>query len=296
MHMTQHLLLLDLAPICLILGLTKVLLRPATRRLMALERAAGPLAHPVFAVFLYVGVMWFWHVPAMYDAALEHDSVHVLEHMMFLSAGLLYWWHLLSPIRSRLRTGAWARSSTCCRRSCSSGCSGIGLTFTPDPLYDYYEQRGPIWGLTAGGDQELAGAIMALEQSIVMGIALAYLFVRALEQSEREQRRRERLEDLREAEAERGRVSPRARCPSARTIGSSPASIVDVPWTTTPRAEGDVAAHRQRVAARTSEGGPAGKRGSKSSISLKWRGSRAASGATPRRSGTSATRERSSSA
>ena len=40
---------------------------------------------------------------------------------------------------------------------------------------------------------------MALEQSIVMGIALAWLFIRVLEQSEREQRRRERLEDLREA-------------------------------------------------------------------------------------------------
>ena len=87
------------------------------------------------------------------------------------------------------------------------GLLGIGLTFTPDPLYDYYEQRAPIWGLTAGGDQELAGAIMALEQSIVMGIALAYLFIRALEQSEREQRRaRERLEDLREA----GRLSGRS--------------------------------------------------------------------------------------
>jgi len=203
MHMTQHVLLLDLVPICLMLGLTKVLLRPATRRLMALERAAGPLAHPVFAVCLYVGVMWFWHIPRFYDSALEHDSVHVLEHVMFLSAGLLYWWHLLSPIRSRMLKGIMGPVVYMLSTKLAVGVLGIGLTFTPDPLYDYYEQRPPIWGLTAGGDQELAGAIMALEQSIVMGIALAYLFIRALEQSEREQRRRERLEDLREAEAER---------------------------------------------------------------------------------------------
>jgi cytochrome c oxidase assembly factor CtaG len=199
MHMTQHVLLLDLVPICLMLGLTRILLRPATRRLRALEAAAGPLAHPVFAVCLYVAVMWFWHVPAFYDSALEDPSVHVLEHVTLLSAGLLYWWHLLSPIRSRLRSGIMGPVVYMLSTKFAVGLLGIGLTFTPDPLYGYYEQRAPIWGMTVAGDQQLAGAIMALEQSIVMGIALAYLFIRALEQSEREQQRRERLEDLREA-------------------------------------------------------------------------------------------------
>ena len=73
--------------------------------------------------------------------------------------------------------------------------SSASLTFTPRPLYDYYEQREQILGLTAGNDQEIAGAIMALEQSLVMGVALVFLFTRALAQSEREDRRRERLED-----------------------------------------------------------------------------------------------------
>src|ERR1039457_6345854 len=45
MHMLQHILLLDIAPILMILGLTKVLLRPATRRLQAIERRAGYLGH-----------------------------------------------------------------------------------------------------------------------------------------------------------------------------------------------------------------------------------------------------------
>jgi putative membrane protein len=75
------------------------------------------------------------------------------------------------------------------------GLLGIGLTFAPDPLYDFYEQRPGIWGLSPTEDQAAAGAIMALEQSIIMGIALTYLFVRALAESDREQERAEALAD-----------------------------------------------------------------------------------------------------
>ena len=103
--MVQHLLVADLAPIFLTLGLTKWILRPATRRIHHIERAAGPLGHPAFGVIAYVGAMWLWHIPTFYDAALRHPDVHVVEHLSFAAAGLLYWWHLLSPIRTRMRLG-----------------------------------------------------------------------------------------------------------------------------------------------------------------------------------------------
>jgi cytochrome c oxidase assembly factor CtaG len=202
MHMVQHVLLLDLAPILLILGLTKVILRPATRRLQAVERAAGPLAHPIVAVVLYVALMWLWHVPALYDAALESAPLHVLEHVTFLSIGALYWWHLLSPIRTRLGLGGMGPVVYMLSTKLAVGLLGIGLTFAPEALYDFYEQRPGIWGLSPTEDQAAAGAVMALEQSIIMGVALAYLFIRALEESEREQQRAEALEDRAAAEAE----------------------------------------------------------------------------------------------
>jgi len=192
MHMVQHVLLLDLASIALILGLTKVILRPATRRLRRLEDAAGPFGHPVFAVGLYVVVMWVWHVPALYDAALEHATVHVLEHVCFLSAGLLYWWHLLSPIRSRMRLGGMGPVVYMLSTKLLVGLLGIAITFAPDSLYAFYEGRQPIWGLNPTDDQALAGAVMALEQSVIMGIALVWLFVRALAESEAAEQRAER--------------------------------------------------------------------------------------------------------
>jgi putative membrane protein len=200
MHMVQHVLLLDFAPILLILGLTKVLMRPVARTVLDLERALGPIATPVFAILFYVGVMWIWHIPAMYDAALEHPAVHVLEHTFFLTAGLLYWWHLLSPVRGR-HFGGLAPVGYMVSTKVLVGLLGIFLTFAPSSIYSFYEHRPQVWGLHPSDDQALAGAIMAIEQSVVMGIALAYLFVRALAESEREQERRERLEDAAEAAA-----------------------------------------------------------------------------------------------
>jgi putative membrane protein len=192
MHMVQHILLLDLAPILFVVSLTKIILRPATRRLQRLENAAGPLAHPAFAVALYVAVMWAWHVPGLYDAALEHPAVHALEHTFFMSAGLLYWWHLLSPIRSRAHMHGMRPVLYMLSTKLLVGLLGIALTFAPDALYAFYEDRPPIWGLDPGEDQAIAGAIMALEQSIVMGVALVWLFVRALSESEAEDQRSER--------------------------------------------------------------------------------------------------------
>jgi cytochrome c oxidase assembly factor CtaG len=192
MHMVQHLLLLDAAAVLCILGLTKVILRPVTRRVQRLEQAAGPLGHPVFAIALYVGAMWLWHVPALYDAALAHPALHVLEHLTFAVAGALYWWHLLSPIRSRHRLGGMGPVVYMLSTKLLVGLLGIGLTFAPSALYDHYANGPRSWGLSADEDEQLAGAAMAIEQSVVMGIALAWLFVRMLDESQRNDERDER--------------------------------------------------------------------------------------------------------
>jgi cytochrome c oxidase assembly factor CtaG len=191
-HMMQHVLLLDLAPILLISGLTRVLLRPVTRRLVRLEQAAGPFGHPFFAIALYVGSIWLWHVPALYDAALRDPSLHVLEHITFMTAGLLYWWHLLSPIRSRRRLAGMGPTLYMASTKLVVGLLGIALTFAPGTLYDFYAHQPRYWGLAVADDQALAGLVMALEQSLVMGIALAAIFVRMLGESERETQRAER--------------------------------------------------------------------------------------------------------
>ena len=192
-HMVQHLLLADLAAVALTLGLTRWILRPATRRLQRLERAAGPLGHPGFAATAYVGVMWFWHIPVMYDATLSNGLVHTLEHLSFAGAGLLYWWHLLSPIRSRARMTGVGIIVYMASTKVLVGFLGVLLSFAPTLLYDSYARDGDLWGITALEDQQAAGALMGLEQTLIMGVVLVFLFTRMLGEADREDERAERF-------------------------------------------------------------------------------------------------------
>jgi cytochrome c oxidase assembly factor CtaG len=196
-HMVQHMLLLDVMPILLILSLTKGILRPVTRRLNRLEQRAGFFGHPAFAVILYVGMMWLWHVPAMYDLALRNpNSWHILEHICFAAAGTLYWWHLLSPIRTRMRLGGMGPVMYMVVTKFGVGVLGVMLAFAPHAIYGFYAHQPDYWGLTHVQDQNMAGLVMALEQSIVMGIAVVWLFIRMLSESEEQAQRAERYEDM----------------------------------------------------------------------------------------------------
>jgi putative membrane protein len=195
MHMLQHVLLGDLAPLFLLLALSRVMMRPATRRLMRVERALGRLAHPLTGLFLWFGLIYLWHVPALYDAAIESEAVHALEHASFFTAGLALWWPLIQPVPMRARmTGLWPFAYI---GAAKVGLAGLGhnQTWSKSVAYDHYYSAPRIWGLTALEDQNVGGALMMLEQSVVLLIAFVALFVRMLGQSEADEQRRERLEE-----------------------------------------------------------------------------------------------------
>jgi putative membrane protein len=194
-HMTQHLLLGDLAPLLGLLALSRVIMRPLTRRLQTVERALGPLAHPAAALILWLGLVYLWHVPALYDAALEHSAVHALQHVTFFTAGVLVWWPLVQPVPMRRRlTGMWTFGYIGAAKA-GLAVLGLYLTWSSAVAYSYYQHVPRIWGLTAVEDQNVGGAIMMVEQSFVLVTVLAVLFARMLAQSEEEEARRERLEE-----------------------------------------------------------------------------------------------------
>ena len=138
--------------------------------------------------------MWLWHVPYFYDAALAHSGVHVLEHLSFAAAGLLYWWHLLSPIRSRLRLGGMGPVLYMASTKLLVGDPRDPARVRARADLRRLRHDRHKLGLTPLDDHHVAGLLMALEQSLVMGIALVYLFVRMLSEADREDERAERYE------------------------------------------------------------------------------------------------------
>jgi putative membrane protein len=193
-HMVQHLLLGDIAPLLVLLALSRVIMRPLTRRLQGVERALGPLAHPACALVLWLALIYFWHIPALYDAALNHSGIHAIQHVSFFTAGLLVWWPLIQPVPMRNRlTGMWTFGYI---GAAKLGLASLGmyLTWTSTVAYTYYEHVPRIWGLSAISDENVGGAIMMVEQSLLLVSVLAVLFGRMLAQSEQEELRRERLE------------------------------------------------------------------------------------------------------
>jgi putative membrane protein len=194
-HMLQHVLLGDIAPLLLLLALSRVIMRPATRRLIRVERALGPFAHPLTGLALWLVLMYVWHIPALYDAALEHPVVHLLEHVSFFSAGLAVWWPLIQPVPMRHQLTGLQPIAYIGSAKVGMAVLGIALTWSTTVFYPYYEGVPRIWGLSAIEDQNVGGVIMMVEQSLTFGLVLFALFVRMLTKSEADQQRRERLED-----------------------------------------------------------------------------------------------------
>src|SRR4051794_35113886 len=195
MHMVQHLLLGDLAPLLCLLALSRVMMRPATRRLMRVERALGRFAHPLTGLGLWLGLVYLWHIPALYGAALDHPLVHALEHASFFLAGTAVWWPLIQPVPMRRRLTGMAPFAYIAAAKLGLGGLGLFLVWSSVVAYEHYAQVPRTWGLTAIADQNIGGAVMMVEQSMLLVVVLSILFVRMLAQSEEEERRRERLEE-----------------------------------------------------------------------------------------------------
>jgi cytochrome c oxidase assembly factor CtaG len=181
-HMTQHILLGDLAPLCFVAGLTGPVLRPvlAIRPFDKLRVLTLPyVALPVWAVNLYL-----WHLPFLYQAALHHSAVHALEHALFFTCGALMW----SPVLETLPGPAWFGTGwklgyVALVRLIETALGNVFI-WSSSVFYPWYEQSLPKWGITAVHDQNLAGVVMMLEGSLVTLGVLAWLFLRLAAEGE----------------------------------------------------------------------------------------------------------------
>jgi putative membrane protein len=181
-HMVQHLLIGDLAPLCLLAGLTGPLLRPllAVPGVMGLRVFANPfVALPIWTVNLVV-----WHVPFFYEAAVRHDAVHAVEHIAFFSAGIVLWLPVLETLPAPEWFGTGAKLAYVVGVRLVATIVGNVFIWGGAAFYDVYDTGDDYLGLSPGADQSLAGSLMMLEGSIVTIVALAWLFLRMAQEGD----------------------------------------------------------------------------------------------------------------
>jgi putative membrane protein len=121
------------------------------------------ITHPVLCGLIFSLVVGAWHLPLLYDWALQDKFIHVVEHVMFFGAALLYWWPMLSPSRLLPRRSYAAQMLYLLGVLIAMTPVFAYITFSQDILYPTYEFAPRIFPtFSAASDQLLAGVMMKL--------------------------------------------------------------------------------------------------------------------------------------
>jgi putative membrane protein len=192
-HMTQHLLLMLVAAPLLVYarpsaalvaglpaGVRDVIRRSGLRGPNAqhgLHGRASALSNPVVVWIVGTVALWAWHMPALYEAALAHEPLHVLEHASFFGASVLFWSVVFA---SGTRRGLPRPLAIVLVFASGVQGSALGavLLFASTPLYEVHEAGARLWDVSPLADQQLAGALMWSPPALMYIVVMGWLLVR----------------------------------------------------------------------------------------------------------------------
>jgi cytochrome c oxidase assembly factor CtaG len=190
-HMLQHLLLILAAAPMLMLGtpgwmLAGLLGRPGGLLRNSTVRGIGRwLTHPVTAFLIFNINFAAWHFPAMYQATLLNENIHILEHLSFLATAVLNWWPVIGPAAELPRLPHAGQMLYLFLEAIPGTVLGAIFVFADGPLYPFYISAPRLFGLSPDVDQQLGGLIMGTLSSMVYLAALGGVFMAWLEQEDR---------------------------------------------------------------------------------------------------------------
>ena len=182
MHMVQHVILGDLAPLCFVAGLTGPVLRPVLA-FRVVDRLRI-LTHPFVALPLWAVDLYAWHIPYLYEAALHHSPIHALEHTMFFTCGGLMWAPVVETLPAPVWFGTGMKIAYIAVVRMLMTILGNVFIWSSTVYYPWYIHARPFWGITALQDQNYGGVVMMGEGGAVTLAALAWLFLRMASEGE----------------------------------------------------------------------------------------------------------------
>jgi cytochrome c oxidase assembly factor CtaG len=179
-HLLQNVVLAEWAPLLVVLALP-----PALASTLAEVPFVRALTHPAVALPLWLLNYMVWHLPWLYDTALEnpHSLLH-LEHALYFATGVAMWWSVVQDEPHRLGPGV--RAGVVFAAFMLGSPIGLVIALVPDAIYDFYvDAPERLWGLSPLQDQQLAGVLMSVEQAVVFFAVFAVFFLRFLAEEER---------------------------------------------------------------------------------------------------------------
>jgi putative membrane protein len=176
-HMVQHLLLaLVVAPL-LVMGTPGWMLRPALQ-LPFVGAAARWLTRPMQCYAIFNIVVAGWHIPPLYNFAMAHHSVHIVQHLMFLAAAVLMWWPVLSPLPELPRLSYPMQMLYLFLMSIPMSIVSVYIAYADSVLYTAYASAPRLWGLSPMDDQLTGALTMWIPGGLYFFAVISVIFFR----------------------------------------------------------------------------------------------------------------------
>ena len=183
-HMTQHTLLAFIAPPLIVLGASGLITETWTRHLWA-GRVMRFLTFPLVTYTVFNLNMAAWHFPGLYEAALNNESLHILQHLLFLIFGVMNWWPVLSQSKALPAIGFPMQTLYLFLEMIPCTILGAIILFAPSVMYANYATAPRIFNLSPMDDQQIAGLVMVLPAGMIYMAAFAFRFFKWMESENR---------------------------------------------------------------------------------------------------------------
>lgn len=174
-HMVQHLLLTMLMPPLLIAGVPGWMVRPLLGN-RAVKAVASRITKPIACFVIFNVVIAGWHVPALYNAAMENHGIHIVEHLMFMAAAVLMWWPLASQLPELPRLAYPGQMLYSFLMILPMSVVAVYITMADTVLYPYYSSAPRIMPLSPMEDQLLGGLIMWVPGGVIFMVIMTVVF------------------------------------------------------------------------------------------------------------------------
>jgi len=183
-HMIQHLLLMFIVAPLWLMGIPGWLIEQV--HATPISNLTHWITRPTPAFMFFTGTMIFWHIPAVYDFALNNEAIHISEHLSFIGAALIGWWPVLAEKNSLTppqspQVGILYLFLLAVPMTAFSAV----LTFASAPLYEFYLQAPRLFGMGVLEDQHLGGLLMWVPAHMVLLLVLGVTFQRWLVDEEK---------------------------------------------------------------------------------------------------------------